>query len=124
MFELTVEELYNLRCQIGTSSWGGIRYSPMAFTEQSVAMLSSILNSDTAIEVNIQIIRIFTKIKESHALNNEILSKLKKLEHRLLYQEIKTNKQESDIQNVFKALKNLIETPKKEREQLGYKKSN
>ena len=57
MFVLTKRELENLRSQIGTSSWGGLRYMPMAFTEQGVAMLSSILNSKTAIEVNIRIIR-------------------------------------------------------------------
>ena len=64
MFELTDNELENLRCQTGTSSWGGTRYSPMAFTENGVAMLSSILNSERAIVVNIQIIRIFTKMRD------------------------------------------------------------
>jgi len=53
----------NLRSQIGTSSWGGTRYSPMAFTEQGVAMLSSVLKSDRAIQVNIQIMRTFTKTR-------------------------------------------------------------
>ena len=56
MFQLTQPELDNLKSQIATSSWGGSRYMPMAFTEQGVAMLSSILNSKTAIEVNIKII--------------------------------------------------------------------
>src|SRR5580693_3587756 len=60
MFEISKEEFENLRCQNGSSSWGGARYMPMAFTEQGVAMLSSVLNSATAIRVNIQIIRIFT----------------------------------------------------------------
>lgn len=60
MFELTKKEFENLRSQSGTSSWGGTRYMPMAFTEQGVAMLSSVLNSPTAIEVNIQIIRVFS----------------------------------------------------------------
>ena len=64
MFELTKEELQNLRSQIATSSWGGSRYSPMAFTEQGVAMLSSVLKSDRAIEVNIQIMRVFTKLRQ------------------------------------------------------------
>ena len=57
MFELTQEEFDNLRSHFGTSSWGGVRYVPMAFTEQGVAMLSSVLNNPTAIKVNIQIIR-------------------------------------------------------------------
>ena len=64
MFELTKKEYENLGSQIGTSRWGGTRYMPMAFTEQGVAMLSSVLNSKTAIEVNIRIIRVFTKIRQ------------------------------------------------------------
>jgi hypothetical protein len=64
MFSLTEKETQNLRSQNATSSWGGNRRTPNAFTEQGVAMLSSILNSDTAIEVNISIIRVFTKLKE------------------------------------------------------------
>jgi hypothetical protein len=64
MFEFTESELLNLRCQFGTSSWGGSRYLPMAFTEQGVAMLSSVLGSERAILVSIQIIRIFTKMRE------------------------------------------------------------
>ena len=63
MFELNQLEFDNLRSQFGTSSWGGPRYMPMAFTEQGVAMLSSVINSPTAIKVNIQIIRVFTKIR-------------------------------------------------------------
>ena len=66
MFDLTRDEFTNLRSHIGTSSWGGERYVPMAFTEQGVAMLSSVLNSKRAIQVNIQIIRTFTKFR--HAL--------------------------------------------------------
>jgi len=60
MFELSNEELNVLRSQFGTSSWGGNRYTPMAFTEQGVAMLSSVINSPKAIAVNIKIIRVFT----------------------------------------------------------------
>src|SRR5436190_20010159 len=63
MFQLTKDEFEILRSQIATSSWGGARYMPMAFTEQGVSMLSSVLNSPTAISVNIQIIRVFTKMR-------------------------------------------------------------
>ncbi len=63
MFELTKNEYENLRSQFATSSWGGSRYLPLVFTEQGVAMLSSVLNSDRAIAVNIRIIRIFTKMR-------------------------------------------------------------
>jgi len=64
MFELNNKEFTILRSQIVTSSWGGSRYLPMAFTEQGVAMLSSVLRSDRAIMMNIQIMRVFTKVRE------------------------------------------------------------
>ncbi len=63
MFVSTKQELMILRSQIVTSSWGGIRYSPMAFTEQGVVMLSSVLKSDQAIQVNSQIMRVFSKVR-------------------------------------------------------------
>ncbi len=63
MFELTADEFQNLRSQIDTSSWGGTRYMPMAFTEQGVAMLSGILNSKNAVRVNIQIMRAFVQLR-------------------------------------------------------------
>jgi hypothetical protein len=75
MFELTVKEFTNLRSQFGTSNWGGVRYVPMAFTEQGVAMLSSVLNSERAIAVNIQIIRLFTKMRELLSTHKDILQK-------------------------------------------------
>ena len=96
------KEFENLRSQIGTSSWGGTRYMPMAFTEQGVAMLSSVLNSKTAIEVNIRIIRVFTKIREYALTHSEILLQLSKLE-----KEVKGNSK--DIENIFAVLKELIE---------------
>jgi len=102
MFELTKKEFENLRSQIGTSSWGGTRYIPMAFTEQGVAMLSSILNSKTAIEVNIRIIRVFTRLREYTLTHKEILIQLAKLE-----KEVKGNSK--DIENIFTVLKELID---------------
>ena len=83
MFELTRDELENLRSQIGTSSWGGSRYMPMAFTEQGVAMLFSVLNSARAIKVNIQIIRIFTRMREMLLTHKDILLKLEQLESKM-----------------------------------------
>ena len=83
MFKLSTAEFENLRCQIGTSSWGGARYIPMAFTEQGVAMLSSVLNSDRAILVNIQIIRIFTRMREMLLANKDIIEKLTLMEYKL-----------------------------------------
>ncbi len=64
MFELSNQEFNILRSQLVTSSWGGSRYTPMAFTEQGVAMLSSVLRSERAIMMNIQIMRVFTKVRE------------------------------------------------------------
>jgi len=117
MFELSTREFKNLRSQIGTSSWGGTRYNPMAFTEQGIAMLSSILNSNTAIEVNIRIIRVFTKMREFALTNKEILLQLAKLE-----KEVKGNN--NDIENIFIVLKELIEKQQKPlppRNKIGFK---
>lgn len=116
MFELTTKEFENLRSQIGTSSWGGTRYMPMAFTEQGVAMLSSILNSKTAIEVNIRIIRVFTKMREFALTHKEILLQLAKLE-----KEVKGNSK--DIENIFMVLKELLEKESKPtpRNKIGFK---
>jgi ORF6N domain len=116
MFELKVNEFENLRSQIGTSSWGGTRYLPLAFTEQGVAMLSSILNSKTAIEVNIRIIRVFTRMREFALTHKEILLQLSKLE-----KEVKGNSK--DIENIFMVLKELLEkeTKPKSRNPIGFK---
>lgn len=116
MFSLTEKETQNLRSQNATSSWGGNRRIPNAFTEQGVAMLSSILNSDTAIEVNISIIRVFTKLRSFSMTQKDILIQLAKLE-----KEVKGNSQ--DIENVFIVLKKLIEkdaNPVK-RSKIGFK---
>jgi len=80
MFQLNEEELSNLRSQIATSSWGGRRYLPYAFTELGVAMLSSVLSSDRAIEVNIQIMRVFTKLREMMISHKDLAHKIDDLE--------------------------------------------
>ena len=115
MFQLTTKEFENLRSQIGASSWGGTRYLPMVFTEQGVAMLSSVLNSSTAIEVNIQIIRIFTKMKEMLLTNKDILLKLQKIETKLLAHD-------DDIKLIFNYLKKLLDPiPAAPRKRIGFK---
>jgi len=81
MFELTKDEFNNLRSQIVTSKSGGTRYMPMAFTEHGVLMLSSILRSDRAIEMNMQIMRIFTKMKEVLLTHKDILLKMEQMEY-------------------------------------------
>ncbi|MBP9680117.1 MAG: ORF6N domain-containing protein [Bacteriovorax sp.] len=79
LLQLTEIEEENLRCQIGISSskYGGRRYLPFAFTENGVAMLSSVLNSERAIEINISIMRIFTKLRSFHALESNLATELK-----------------------------------------------
>src|ERR1700733_4790996 len=116
MFELTKEEFENLRSQIGTSSWGGVRYMPMAFTEQGVAMLSSVLNSARAIKVNIQIIRIFTRMREILLNYKDLLLKLEQLERKL-------TGHDDDIQLIFKYLKQLLNPPTEPRPRVGFRRS-
>ena len=76
MFELTKEEFQNLRSQFVTSSWGGPRYIPMVFTEQGVAMLSSVLHSESAIQVNIQIMRAFIQLRSMLATHEDLKRKI------------------------------------------------
>jgi hypothetical protein len=116
MFSLTQKEFENLKSQNATSSWGGRRKLPNAFTEQGVAMLSSILNSDTAIEVNIRIIRVFTRLREYALTHKEILLQLAKLE-----KEVKGNSK--DIENIFMVLKELLDKESKPtpRNKIGFK---
>jgi hypothetical protein len=100
MFELSEDEFEILRSHFGTSSWGGVRYPPMAFTEQGVAMLSSVLNSDRAILVNIRIIRLFTRMREMILAHKDILEKLSQIESKMADHDDK-------ILLVFKYLKQL-----------------
>jgi hypothetical protein len=119
MFELTKNELENWRTQFATSNSEkmGLRYAPMVFTEQGVAMLSSVLNSDRAIAVNIKIIRIFSKMRELLTDN---------LSLRLEIEEIKkkVTNQSKNIELVFSYLDELIEKKeeKTERTKIGFKK--
>jgi hypothetical protein len=83
LFELNNHEVTNLRSQFVTSSWGGRRYSPFAFTEQGVAMLSSVLNSPQAIRVNIEIMRAFVQLREMISTNKELSRKLDELERKV-----------------------------------------
>ena len=121
MFELGKEEFESLRSQIATSKRGGTRYLPMAFTEQGVSMLSSVLNSSIAIQVNIQIIRIFTKMREMLLTHKDILLKLEKLEKEMI--EIKADSTETkrDVAVIFKTLKQLIQQPVEKRRRIGFK---
>lgn len=116
MFQLTNEEFVVLRSQIATSSWGGRRKLPYAFTEHGVLMLSSVLNSKRAIEVNIQIMRIFTKIRKILADNINIKLDVEEIKRKL------TN-QDKNIELVFSYLDELMEKQENPppRKQIGYK---
>jgi len=117
MFQLTKEEFDNLIFQFGTSSWGGTRNLPYAFTEQGVAMLSGILNSDRAINVNIQIMRIFTRIRQLLTDNLSVKLEIEKIKKKL-------ENQDKNIELVFSYLDELIEKQEnpQPRKQIGYKR--
>lgn len=122
MFQLTPEEWENLKSQNATSSWGGRRKLPKVFTEQGVAMLSSVLNSETAIEVNIQIIRVFTRTREVLLTQKDILLELENIK-----QNVGSNNK--NIEVIFKYLNQLEQIIQQEFEQqnrktIGYKRKN
>ncbi len=116
MFQLTEEEFNNLIFHFGTSRWGGTRRLPFAFTEQGVAMLSGILNSDRAINVNIQIMRIFSKIREMLTDTLTIKLEIEEIKKKL-------SNQDKNIELVFKYLDELVEKEEKPitRKQIGFK---
>ena len=116
MFELNAEELESLRCQIGISKIegrGGTRYSPMAFTEQGVAMLSSILKTERAVLVNIHIIRVFTRMREMLLTHKDILPKLEQLEKNV-------TRHDKEIKLIFEYLKELL-NPNTKPTTIGFK---
>jgi len=117
MFQMTAEELKNWKSQIVISNKEnmGIRKPPLVFTEQGVAMLSSVLNSETAINVNIQIIRIFTKIRKMLESQKAILEKLENLE-------LKDKEHEKNIMLIFEYLKQLEKLKQEELEQKSRKR--
>lgn len=114
MFQLTKTEAKNLRFQIETSSWGGTRFLPYAFTEQGVAMLSSVLNSDRAVQVNIQIIRVYTKMRKFLSTHKDILLKLEQLDR-------KTSTHDEKIELIFEYIKQLVQQKNEPRKRIGYK---
>ncbi len=105
MFQLNNEEFENLKFQIKASGWGGTRKMPQAFTEQGVAMLSGVLHSDRAIVVNIQIMRVYTKMRKMLLTHKELLLKIEEMERKL---EKKVAKQDDKIQLLFDYLKQFI----------------
>lgn len=110
MFILSKKEFENLKCQFGTSSWGGTRKVPRVFTEQGVAMLSSVLRSKRSIKVNIEIMRTFVKLREMLASNAQLSRKLNALE----------KKYDSQFKVVFDAIRGLMAPPAAKKKQIGF----
>ena len=111
MYQLTEKEFTFLRSQFATSKRGGRRYPPYAFTEQGIAMLSSVLHSERAIKVNIAIMRAFVKLRELLLSNKELNQQLQEMEA----------KYDKQFKIVFEVLQQLMETPNKPRKDIGFK---
>jgi hypothetical protein len=111
MFELSKHEYENLRSQFASSSWGGQRYTPYAFTEQGVAMLSGILNSDRAINVNIAVMRAFVQMRRMLETHRDLDEKIRKLE----------SKYDEQFSMVFEAIRQLIRKENEPRNPVGFK---
>ncbi len=114
LFELTREESHNLRTQFASSSWGGARYQPFAFTELGVAMLSSVLNSEKAINVNIAIMRAFVQLRKFIESNRELALKIEELGRTV-------SKQDENISLIFETIRQMIEKKNEPREPVGFK---
>ena len=113
MFELSDSEFKILRSQFVTSSspqWGGARYTPMVFTEQGVAMLSSVLRSKRAVQVNIEIMRAFVRLRQMMAAHKDLERKLASLE----------KKYDKQFKVVFEAIRALMSPPEKSRKKIGF----
>jgi len=112
MFVLNAQEVVDWRCQFGTSNSDrmGLRYAPMAFTEQGVAMLSSVLNSSRAVQVNIAIMRAFVQLRVILSTHADLARKLEELE----------NKYDVQFRVVFDAIRQLMTPPDSTRKQIGF----
>ena len=110
MLQLTQEEFHNLKSHFGTSSWGGTRKLPRVFTEQGVAMLSSVLKSKQAVQVNVQIMRAFVRLRQMLSTNADLASKLEALER----------KYDSQFRVVFDAIRALMAEPEKPKRKIGF----
>ena len=117
MFVLSIEEFTNLRSQIVTSSWGGIRYSPMVFTEQGVAMLSSVLRSKCAIEINILIMRAFIRLRELLYSDKDLALKVEKIEN-------KSETQGKSLQQVIQIVNKMLKHPERKTHKMGFRVKN
>ena len=109
-FRLTNQEFRDLRSQIVTSSWGGSRYTPLAFTEQGVAMLSSVLKGARAVAVNIEIMRAFVRLRGLIESNHELSRRIDVLE----------SKYDKQFKVVFDAMRELMAPPSPPKRRIGF----
>ena len=114
MFEITNLEWTNLRSQNVTSSWGGTRYTPFAFTEQGVAMLSSVLKSPKNLQVNSTIMRAFVMIRQYYYDSKELEQRIERLE----------NEMQIKFKDIYKALNFLLNPPNPERNLIGFRQDD
>ena len=115
MFQLTGEEAEALRFQFGTLKRGQhFKYLPFAFTQEGVAMLSSVLRSPRAVQVNITIMRVFVRLRETLALHKELAHKLTELEH-------KVAEHDTGIRTLFDAIRQLMAPPAQPRKPIGFR---
>ena len=114
MFQLTKKEFENLRLHFASSSWGGRRYMPYAFTEHGVAMLSSVLNSPRAVQMNILIVRAFIKLREMLATHKDLAHKIEQLERH-------QKEHGQQLAAIYSIVKRLIEIPSKPRKPIGFR---
>ena len=112
-FQLTKKEFENLMFHFGTSRWGGTRKLPRVFTEQGVAMLSSVLRSKRAVHVNIAIMRAFVKIRDMMSQHRELGRKLTQLERRIA-------KHDGEIGSIFDAIRQLMTPPRLKYKKIGF----
>jgi phage regulator Rha-like protein len=126
MFEMTDNEFKKWKeaTTLSAADKQGLRYAPFCFTEQGVTMLSCILNSKTAIEVNLRVIRVFVKMREYALTHKEILMQLAKLEKEVSSTNRNTERNSKDIENIFMVLKELLEKqskPAPPKNRIGFK---
>ena len=124
MFELNKEEWENLRYHSGTSSWGGSRYTPFAFTEHGITMLASILNSDRAIKMNIAIVRAFISLRQITLEQKELFVMLEQFRQELC---LRINEHDTQLSAIYEVIESLLDgrTEMKSwesREMIGFKK--
>ena len=117
LLEVTADEIANLKLHFATSSWGGSRKLPLAFTEHGAIMVATILNSPRAVEMSVYVVRAFVKLRELLASNKDLSQKLARLERSLLALDLKTQNQ---FKEVYEAIQALMVTPSPKKRPIGF----